>query len=224
MQYGKETIRYHLEDIDKIEEFIYFNAYLFCDELKSTLGLDVFPYSVFYIFFEQYLYIKDVSMLAIGLALIGMFIVVLITVGNVYMSLIVLITVIFIEVDLLGMMYLWDIRLNAISTVNLVMSIGISVEFCIHIAHHFLVQDGSRDHRISQSMKTIGGSVFKGIFISDLIGVVILAFSKSQVFQIYYFRMYFVTVILGALHGLLFLPVVLSLIGPRTQTKNYVFW
>ena len=38
-----------------------------------------------------------------------------------------------------GLMYLWGIQLNAISVVNLVMSIGIGVEFCVHITHAFAV-------------------------------------------------------------------------------------
>lgn len=36
-------------------------------------------------------------------------------------------------------MAIFDIQLNAVSVVNLVMSIGIAVEFCVHIAHAFLV-------------------------------------------------------------------------------------
>ena len=38
-----------------------------------------------------------------------------------------------------GIMAVLDIQLNAISVVNLVMSIGIAVEFCVHITHAFLV-------------------------------------------------------------------------------------
>ena len=36
-------------------------------------------------------------------------------------------------------MAILGIQLNAVSVVNLIMSIGIAVEFCVHIAHAFMV-------------------------------------------------------------------------------------
>lgn len=38
-----------------------------------------------------------------------------------------------------GVMAILKIQLNAVSVVNLVMSVGIAVEFCVHITHAFLV-------------------------------------------------------------------------------------
>lgn len=38
-----------------------------------------------------------------------------------------------------GVMACLDIQLNAVSVVNLIMSIGIAVEFCVHISHAFSV-------------------------------------------------------------------------------------
>lgn len=41
--------------------------------------------------------------------------------------------------NLQGIMAILKIQLNAVSVVNLVMSVGIAVEFCVHITHAFTV-------------------------------------------------------------------------------------
>lgn len=55
--------------------------------------------------------------------------------------------------------------------------------------------------------------VFSGITITKFLGVFILFFAKSQIFEVYYFRMYMCMLLWGALHGLVYLPVFLSFVG-----------
>jgi Niemann-Pick C1 protein len=61
----------------------------------------------------------------------------------------------------------------------------------------------------------MGSSVLIGIVCTKFIGVLVLAFATSTVFRLYYFRMYMGIIALGFFHGLMFLPVLLSIVGPK---------
>ena len=61
-----------------------------------------------------------------------------------------------------------------------------------------------------------------GITVTKFLGVFVLLFAKSQLFEIYYFRMYMCMLLWGALHGLVLLPVVLSFMGESRTVGIYI--
>lgn len=208
------------------EDFIaaYASARRISDGLSENLNIEVFPYSVFYIFFDQYSTIVSLTATLLSSTLALILVISSILLGSVKTALVVTVTVLMIVVDIIGTMAVFDVSLNAVSLVNLVICVGIGVEFCAHIARAFMFPSRSvmeraknkfrgKDARAWTALVDVGGSVFSGITITKLIGVFVLAFTRSKIFRTFYFRIWLALVVFAATHALIFLPVALSLLG-----------
>ncbi|CCD24281.1 sphingolipid transporter NDAI_0C06220 [Naumovozyma dairenensis CBS 421] len=184
---------------------------------ESFEGLEVFAYSPFYIFFVQYRTLLSLTLTLVFSALALIAFVSGILLGSLKTALLVSVIVSMVMIDIGSIMVWANIPLNAVSLVNLVICVGLAVEFCIHIVRAYTVVpkgiDTDRDSRVLYAMSTVGESVLKGITLTKFIGVCVLAFAQSKIFEVFYFRMWFSLIIVASIHALLFTPVLLSFIG-----------
>ncbi|KNZ45717.1 hypothetical protein VP01_786g3 [Puccinia sorghi] len=197
------------------------------EDLSKRTGGKVYPYSIFYVFFEQYSRIVTTSKEVILLALSAVFIVSSILLGSWQTGAIMCMTVLLIIANMAGGMSVWKVDLNAISLVNLVIGVGIGIEFCSHIVRAFTGANGGglpkrhhlaqrdRDERITIAMSEVGSSVFAGIFSTKIIGISVLGLTKSKLLETYFFKMWLILIISGGIHGMIFLPVMLSYFGDQ---------
>ena len=201
-----------------------------------TAGGPAFPYSLTYVYYEQYNVIRGVAVENFLLALGAVFGAVMFLASPAAAAFTTFM-VACITIDIVGLMWVWNppiaetqgslgadmkfgVDINAVSVVNLVMAVGLSVEFCVHITTAFLKYTGTRQQRSFKAVTSMGSNVVTGITLTKFVGVLVLAWAPSKLFRLYYFRMYFGIIVLGAFHGLMVLPVLLSLIGPPSTTPT----
>lgn len=102
-------------------------ARVIADNISRTLStgsrqVEVFPYSIFYVFYEQYLTIWEDALVSLSISGLAVFAVTFVLLGlDLRSSIAVFVTIAMIIADMFGLMYWWNISLNAVSLVNLVM-------------------------------------------------------------------------------------------------------
>ena len=116
-------------------------------------------------------------------------------------------------IDLLGWIQIMGLEVNAVTYIGMVMSIGLLVDFVMHILLRYYESHGTRVEKTVTTLETMGSSIFLG-GVSSLLGTMALAASASSIF-FSVFVVFFGLVVLGILHGLIFLPIILSTFGPE---------
>jgi Niemann-Pick C1 protein len=161
----------------------------------------------------------------LGFALLGIAVVGAILLIHPVAVAVMVLCIVAVDLSLFAEMWVFGIRLNPVSVVNLVMAVGLAVDYSMHILHTFLRTSGkSRQDRVHAAMLEIGAAVLLGV-LSTLLGVVVLAGSQSHIIRVF-FQLLTGTVVLGGIVGLLFLPALLSCVGPGPcllkETQNLV--
>ena len=152
------------------------------------------------------------------LAITAIFLVTLLLLANFQICFYILLTVIMNLTDIIGLLHFWGITIDIISSINIILSIGLCVDYSVHIALAYMVASGSRRDRAVTAVTTIGPAVVNG-GITTFLSLLLCSLTHSQVLRTF-FKVFLLTVTFGLLHGVLLLPIILALAGPQNNMKK----
>lgn len=103
--------------------------------------------------------------------------------------------------------------------INILLCIGFSIDFSAHITYAFVIGKGSDPNlRVIWALRNLGMPILQGA-LSSIIAILPLATADVYIFRAF-FKTLFLVMFFGALHGLLFLPVALSVLGKCIPSKE----
>ncbi|XP_048395423.2 protein patched homolog 1 [Stegostoma tigrinum] len=186
-----------------------------CEEFTKK-GLLTYPNGYPFLFWEQYIGLRHWFLLSVSIVLACTFLVCALLLLNPWTAGIIVFVLAMMTVELFGIMGLMGIKLSAIPVVILIASVGIGVEFTVHVALGFLTAIGNRNLRSAVALEHMFAPVIDGA-ISTLLGVLMLAGSEFDFIIRYFFAVLTILTVLGILNGLVLLPVLLSVVGPPAE-------
>ncbi|CAI4221433.1 unnamed protein product [Auanema sp. JU1783] len=158
------------------------------------------------------------------LALICMIIISLLFISNPVCSIWIGCALVTIDIGVIGFLAHWDVKLDPISMITIIMSMGFSIEFSAHITHGFVSSENSKltpAERCIDSMEKMAWPVVHGS-LSTILGVTVLAFINSYMVLVF-FKTIFLVLTIGVVHALVLLPMVLATSAPYTdRLNNYI--
>ncbi|KAK6590898.1 F55F8.1 [Cryptosporidium xiaoi] len=182
------------------------------EEKNETLSIKVVAYNYMMIFYESDLRILSEcfsNMLSCGIAIE---LITLMLIPELMSGLFVIILMACIDIGLFGFMYYWNVKLNMVSMINLLLSMGFAVDYSTLMTHTFSHCYGeTRNHRMIESLGLMGAPVCHGAM-STFLGIVVLSGSSSYIFTVF-FKMMVMVVGFGIFHGVVVLPILLSIVG-----------
>ncbi|XP_078391710.1 patched domain-containing protein 3-like [Cetorhinus maximus] len=178
-------------------------------KLAKECKIPLQVYHPAFIYFDQYLVIVSNTIQNVAMAAGAMLIVALLLIPNPICSLWVTFAIASVLVGVAGFMTFWSVNLDSISMINLVICIGFSVDFTAHISYAFVSSDReSANDRCIDALYKLGYPILQGA-LSTIIGVIALASAASYIFRTF-FKIIFLVISFGAIHGVMLMPIFMT--------------
>ncbi|KAL3079182.1 hypothetical protein niasHT_036235 [Heterodera trifolii] len=180
------------------------------DVSTRFLRYNVTTFMPLWLFTDQYAIVVPNTVQNIVIAMLVMIVIALLLIPQPMCALWVALAIASIDMGVIGFMTLWDVNLDAISMITIIMSIGFSVDYSAHITYGYVCSTRTDpSEKICEALGALGWPLCQGA-ISTVLAVVVLADVPAYMI-VTFFKTVFLAITLGLLHGLVFLPVTLAL-------------
>uniref|UniRef100_A0A1I8BMT8 SSD domain-containing protein n=1 Tax=Meloidogyne hapla TaxID=6305 RepID=A0A1I8BMT8_MELHA len=114
-----------------------------------------------------------------------------------------------IEIGVIGFLSFWNVKLDPISMITLILAIGFSIEFSAHVTYGFVSGPANLNprERCIDTLEKLAWPMVHGSM-STILGVLVLAFIDSYMVRVF-FKTIFLVLIIGVFHALVILPILL---------------
>ncbi|XP_072044691.1 patched domain-containing protein 3-like [Amphiura filiformis] len=192
-------------------------------DIAKKCQVPLIVYHANFILYDQYIIMWPNTLHNLLVAGGAMFIIALFLIPHPVCAFIVTAAIASIIIGVLGFMSIWNIPLNHVSMVNLILCVGFSVDFSAHICYSFISAPAkNKRDRVRYALFYLGLPILQG-GLSTILACVGTSTTDASSYRIF-FKTMFLVITLGMLHGLVFLPVFLKIFIPirtkSTEEKN----
>nr|XP_056713097.1 patched domain-containing protein 3-like [Euleptes europaea] len=178
----------------------------------ADCNLPLIVYHPAFIFYDHLILIAQNTIQNVLIATGAMLLISLLLIPNPLCSLWVTFAIASVITGVTGFMAYWNVNLDSISMINLIMCIGFSVDCSAHISYAFV---NSKKHNLNDkavdALYRLGYPMVQGS-ISTIVGVLVLSATDTYIFRAF-FKIIFLVISFGTFHGLFFIPVFLTFVG-----------
>merc|ERR1712156_808295 len=124
-------------------------------EAEITNG-KIFPIARSYSLWETDDVIGEELYRNMGFAMVCVFLVTLVLLADLRVSIVVFLCVLLALLDIGGFMYFWGLTIDTVSCNNLIIAIGLCIDYAAHVTHRYLGESGTKDERLVSTLTNIG--------------------------------------------------------------------